>query len=795
MPTLPTLQDPLQIKRGPGVMAPSRPAPSPPDSASSLKKTFPRRAASHIVSLIRPNDDNTRTRIAGIGTIAKAQKILGAQSEMAMRRQGSRESHWSSSESRTPPNSSPNASTRGDTTTPETDLSSISDQTYEEVKARLDLLSPNREVSTAYLAIHEALESPAALKPGVSHDPSKQAPPCATEITDLFVAPLKVQSPPASEDRTTVEIAKGRSNAKFTRSIASIAASEIPDLYAALPSPVPSLPPLPRQRDSLTAEEMEEEISADAAENVLLRILENIDNLQDLFSAATVSRGFYRTFKRHELTLMKNALFGMSAAAWELREMSSPSPASENQSSPSAGYTPTTYLQDYMRDMYTMIALKSMILIHCESFLRAETIKALGGGETDRAAEIDDAFWRIWTFCKLFGHGTSKEDDIANQMDWLRGGSVETERQELGSTTFRPGFARGNNEGLSAEALYDMTEIWTCLGVLVRGLQSKRHLARDVGIFDNSDVTSGDIEEEDAVLEEWTYHILTRAPPAVLDVTGPSSPTATTFALARSRGYTQWTPPSLGVSRSTFLKEAVSRVYQERMNARRYPSIETSSPVYSSPVSPQVPMSPETTYASRQRIAAHAAQIRHARLDPNFHRLPSSEERPMSTCTDVFERLDVRSSFATPQTRQSQMQASAPGRLYIPPNNHHVPRGPQELSIRPPLSTSSSYSGPSGPQVRDPVDVAIDRLVAMGFDEKRSKKALADTDNGNGIDFDEAVEVLVRERKRSVNNMMHWGYRGRKEPPVPDPTLAGDTLIGLGAIGRSASGGPPVRYD
>ena len=68
---------------------------------------------------------------------------------------------------------------------------------------------------------------------------------------------------------------------------------------------------------------------------------------------------------------------------------------------------------------------------------------------------------------------------------------------------------------------------------------------------------------------------------------------------------------------------------------------------------------------------------------------------------------------------------------------------------------------PSGPQVRDPVDVAVDRLVAMGFDEKKSKKALADTDSGNNVDFDKAVEVLVRERKRDVGGLMHWGYRGR----------------------------------
>ena len=235
---------------------------------------------------------------------------------------------------------------------------------------------------------------------------------------------------------------------------------------------------------------------------MLLRILENLDNLQDLFATATVSRGFYRTFKRHELPLMKNALYGMSPAAWELREMSPPYPGLEGdgKSSPKLGYSPSVYLQHYMRDMYTMIALKSMILVHCESFLRADTITALAGGETERASQIDDAFWRVWTFCRIFGCGTGREEDITAQMDWLRGGVLAKQQRREGTGSDSPSFGQGNQGGLTAEDLYDMTEIWTCLGVLVRGFQGKRQLARDVGIFEHADITSGDVEKEDAAL-------------------------------------------------------------------------------------------------------------------------------------------------------------------------------------------------------------------------------------------------------------------------------------------------------
>ena len=86
-----------------------------------------------------------------------------------------------------------------------------------------------------------------------------------------------------------------------------------------------------------------------------------------------------------------------------------------------------------------------------------------------------------------------------------------------------------------------------------------------------------------------------------------------------------------------------------------------------------------------------------------------------------------------------------------------------------------------GPQVRDPVDIAVDRLVAMGFDEKKAKKALAETDTGESINFDKAVEILVRERKRDVSNMINWNYRGAAEtnPPVEDRR----SPIGLGIGG------------
>ena len=200
----------------------------------------------------------------------------------------------------------------------------------------------------------------------------------------------------------------------------------------------------------------------------------------------------------------------MSPAAWELREMSVPFAELE---SGTVDYKPAVYLRHYSRDLLTMVELKSMILDHCKSFLRPETISGLAG-ETDRSPYIDDAFWRVWTFCKIFGCGKGREDDIVGQMDWLRGGKLARQQHtdtntialsdgvSMNSVLINPpaGFGQGNGNGLTAAELYDMTEIWTCLGVLVRGYHGKRDEAREYGVFDSANVASGDVEKENATI-------------------------------------------------------------------------------------------------------------------------------------------------------------------------------------------------------------------------------------------------------------------------------------------------------
>ncbi len=587
------VQDPLQISRGPNNMIPSRQAPPPPSSSSSIKlsdgsisgrkRVLKKSATSHVamqmqtkhsrVSSDSGSDNDLRRRISmpvRSRSSMKAERVLGKpaspKSSVAMEREASAESSWSNSgpSSRSPHNSTDDYSSsptmsREDSSTPETDVSSIfPDHAFEEVRARLELLSPKSDQHYIgnWGVRHESSGSDASVQLPLQEQSNHSTSPTTSEDEDvgpknetiapeIQVTPVEEKQEPQIEipadvdDESDVHPLQRRGRQELAenppRSLASIALSEIPDMYASLPSP--TLTMTTERPQSMSAEEVERMISADAAEKVLLRILQNLDNLQDLFATATVSRGFYRTFKRHELPLMKNALYGMSPAAWELREMSPPYLGLEG-TSPKLDYSPSLYLQQYMRDMYIMIALKSVILIHCESFLRADTITALAGGETQRATQIDDAFWRIWTFCQVFGCGSNREDDIIGQMDWLRGGQLAKQQRksrnamDLGKDVDRnsvlysspPSFGKGNAGGLSAEDLYDMTEIWTCLGVLVRGFQGKRQEARDFGIFQNTDITAGDVGQEDSVLGTFFFCPMVSTRPANTCIRGMDPP-------------------------------------------------------------------------------------------------------------------------------------------------------------------------------------------------------------------------------------------------------------------------------
>lgn len=452
----------------------------------------------------------------------------------------------------------------------------------------------------------------------------------------------------------------------------------------------------------------------------LLALMECIPTLDDLFNLALANKRFYRVFKKHELRLMKAAMFKMSPPAWELREMSPPW-GSEWQSlkdpdAPVPEYTPTLYLRHHARDIFTLVKLKSLILARCGSFLRPDTVRGLSGHDENRAAEVDEAFWRIWTFCRIFGSGKNREMDVTGQADWLDGGRLANRHRMgeessmmlvepfdgLNNVLFDPpsGFGQGNGPGLTPSQLYDMTEIWNCLGVLLQIVLAQCTIARRFGIYDGLEIKEGDTLKEEAVLEEWTFYVLTLGPSAVVALSSvcPVESAEATFAKAKQMGLTKWEAPGDGASRASFMRDAISRTYESRM----------------APAPQPPPISQLATTADRVSDSGSSG-----------HR--SSDVDSQTTLT------------TTPPQPQQQYFSSSHSYLDVEGYSSRQPPPPEmsRLDIDPEI------------QFIDPTDKAIHRIVhGLGFSEHDAKWALKMTDSGDAIDADAAVALLLAERKK-----------------------------------------------
>lgn len=400
--------------------------------------------------------------------------------------------------------------------------------------------------------------------------------------------------------------------------------------------------PLPPRRASTEIDELIEEvrrysmssyhipdiaISSNDAEKVIIKIFEGCAGLRDLFSLAMINRGFYKVFKQHELYLMQRVLRNESPPAWELR-MSTQQP-----------YTAKTFVQYIKTDTLIITELKSLIIGRCKSYLRPETIAGLHARDTVTSAKVDDAMWRIWSFCHLFGNESNREEDIVAQCDWLRGGVDRRSNQRQSAITaaaskVRPSsicpyprhFGRGNaSEGLNADQLFDMTEMWNCLQALLGGILGvgRAQLARQYMVFNNKGMLpeEGKPDEEDKLLEEWVHYLLTLGPAVVLDLAAKAeAPSNDVFKLAREMGWSKWSLLSSGASRHTFFKEAVTRVYKER------------APQSASPLDPASAKEAQSQLQRRRtRHKVLATELKQKRAQGDFDHVPfTTEERPMS---------------------------------------------------------------------------------------------------------------------------------------------------------------------
>jgi hypothetical protein len=512
-------------------------------------------------------------------------------------------------------------------------------------------------------------------------------------------------------------------------------------------------------------------VAAASAEEVLLRILSSLSSTEDLFNMAMINKGMYRVFKDNEMDIIRTVSFNQSPAAWEFREWCPPVPETIESSEDASQleHTPKTYLECRARDMEVIKNLKHAILSRCQSFIRRETVMALANPLHAMAPRLDEAFWRISCFCKIFGCDKGREDDITGQLDWLKGGLLAHNQEftatvntnldfDMSSVLLNPPehFAKGNEGGLTAEQLYDMLEIWTCLSALMQGYQGRVVQARAAGLFADTEIEDISEEKEEHVLDEWISYLLTLGPAVVMEMSeNANNKNAAGFALAKVNGWTIWNLPQYSGSRSTFLKEPVSRLYEERISRAAAELQNTAEQQHKE--------------MSRKRVASMAAEIRLRRQSSTYRRSPyidMNNERPMSM---VSRRSSTASSRSQRSVASQQQQQIARRTIAASPVSAITPIAPNFSSLRPmaprPLSPTwsprrispiiedrvetfnrMSLQNYGGGVAEDTSAVAVQKIVDMGFSAAQAAEALKVTDMGDGLRVDRAVDLLLRQR-------------------------------------------------
>ncbi|EED11857.1 conserved hypothetical protein [Talaromyces stipitatus ATCC 10500] len=308
-----------------------------------------------------------------------------------------------------------------------------------------------------------------------------------------------------------------------------------------------------------------------------------IKNLEDLFKCALLNKKFYEIYRKNELSLIQGTLFCMNPPAWELREMTPPwknvLDMIKDPERPRPKYTPSSYLQCYGRDVLVLAQLKIQVLRRCHSILRPETISGLENPNDDiRATEVDRAFWRIWTFCRIFGCGKDRHAEIGRQISWLKGGAEESEQHmalfNIEEPLFDPGtaFGKGNGDGLSLSDLLDMNEIWVCLQKMLREaldpLSNKDMLKKILSpnlLNEISLAETGTRKTHNTSLynfvEEWLYYIMTLGPYVLTCLVSTRSPNEA-LRTVEYLGLTKWDPPAQDDTRQVFFGQAMTRFFE-----------------------------------------------------------------------------------------------------------------------------------------------------------------------------------------------------------------------------------------
>ncbi|KIW47585.1 uncharacterized protein PV06_00271 [Exophiala oligosperma] len=495
-------------------------------------------------------------------------------------------------------------------------------------------------------------------------------------------------------------------------------------------------------------------ISASTAERVIYKIMCNLHSLEDLQSMAIVSKGFYRTFHRNESNLVSHLIFKTSRPAWEFRRITLALKGSSN-----------FVLKDYRRDCKNLTALKAFIVAHCGSNCKQGVLVGLLGQYEDRTKQIDNALWRIWTFCSLFGNTMGRTSPPQAELDWLNGSKAAN--KNMGAD-----FAVGNGSGLTTGELEDMIEIWQCLQRLLSGFQGRESEAKKAGVFDNWHLRETTTEAQH--LGEWISYLLTLGPQTILALSSCS------FDQARMLSLTKWPAPVAGQSRSSFLTAAITQVYQERLleeatlKAARFSITPMAAPQLQHQRKPS--HRPTRSFDERQLapppVRTTVNQTQSLRIDTTM-----LKRRPISMIAQSDVRLEIRPDCDPANDLSMNKSQVFPATPTADPTMFYT------LGMTPTASTklgatlfpvdyvnpgprvpfrNTDQSHASTPGVVDPVDRAMRVLVQdLGFSEIRARKALAMCDTGSGIDLQKAIELLTIDAKDAKH---------RLAPPIELPT-------------------------
>lgn len=225
------------------------------------------------------------------------------------------------------------------------------------------------------------------------------------------------------------------------------------------------------------------------------------------------------------------------------------------------------------------------------------------------------------------------------------------------------------------------------------------------------------------------------------------------FAVAQYNGLTQWDPPLVGSSRSAFLHEAVSRLYEERI-------CEAFSPEQ---VQMKEMRSLRRTRDSefRQRRLSTQYSDRTPRLSREWGSFRSAEGPSTSSRTTFGSTAGLtRSSTVTgrrqpppPLQTQNMQLSSSIRRSYYPTNEtiaeeslpvyDHAAEAARDRANMHPLQRALLEEANPG---TNSVDKAVHRIHEMGFTIEEAKGALKITDMGDGLRVDRAVEYLMRSK-------------------------------------------------